>query len=79
MDTIRKPDLSDLLDAGEELLLEPVRPEAWECCGSDCGDACIQTIYWNDKAKYDEQQKRLKEKLAAQEATENGADSETVK
>ncbi|QEY25119.1 hypothetical protein [Neisseria zalophi] len=75
MDTIRKPEL----ELEEELLPEPVRPEAWECCGSDCGDACIQTIYWNDKAKYDEQQKRLKEKLAAQEAAENGADSETVK
>lgn len=79
MDTIRKPDSSDLLDSGEELLPEPVRPEAWECCGSDCGDACIQTIYWNDKAKYDEQQQHLKEKLALQEAAKNGTDSEAVK
>ena len=40
---------------------EPVRPESWECCGSDCGDACIQTIYWTDKAKYDAQRRKLKE------------------
>ncbi|EGV36817.1 oxidoreductase-like domain-containing protein [Neisseria weaveri] len=52
----------------EDLLPEPVKPELWECCGSDCGDACIQTIYWNDKAKYDEQQKRWRE----QQAAENG-------
>lgn len=42
----------------EELLAEPVRPELWECCGSDCGDACIQTIYWDEKSKYDEQQRQ---------------------
>jgi hypothetical protein len=41
----------------EDLMPEPVRPEAWECCGSECGDACIQTIYWNEKAKYDAQQR----------------------
>lgn len=41
-----------------DLLPEPVKPEAWECCSSDCGDACIQTRYWQEKARYDEQQKR---------------------
>ena len=35
---------------GEPLLDEPVRPESWECCGSDCGDVCIQTVYWTEKA-----------------------------
>ena len=40
----------------EDLMPEPIKPEAWECCGSECGDACIQTIYWNEKAKYDAQQ-----------------------
>ena len=29
--------------------------------GSDCGDACIQTIYWTDKARYDAQRRKLKE------------------
>ena len=51
----------------EDLMPEPVRPEAWECCGSDCGDACIQTIYWNEKAKYDAQQREW----AAQQTQED--------
>lgn len=57
MDTTQKTKAEALL--GEPLLDEPVRPESWECCGSDCGDACIQTIYWNEKARYDVQQKKL--------------------
>ncbi|WP_143779800.1 hypothetical protein [Neisseria meningitidis] len=37
MDTTLKHKAEALL--GEPLLDEPVRPESWECCGSDCGDA----------------------------------------
>ena len=48
----------------EDLMPEPIKPEAWECCGSDCGDACIQTIYGNEKAKYDAQQKAWRERQA---------------
>lgn len=55
MDTTQK------LENNEKILPEPVRPEDWECCGSDCGDACIFTIYWQQKADYDAQQKRLKD------------------
>ena len=50
----------------EDLLPEPVRPEDWECCGSDCGEACIQTIYWPEKAAYDAQQKQWREQQAAE-------------
>ncbi len=57
MDTTPKPDLSVL---SEPLLPEPVKPEDWECCGSECGDACIQTIYFQEKAAYDAQQLRLR-------------------
>lgn len=32
---------------------KPEPPEDWECCGSECGDACIQEIYRREKAKYD--------------------------
>ena len=53
----------------EDLMPEPVRPEAWECCGSDCGDACIQTIYYQEKAAYDAQQLRLR--AAQAEAAKN--------
>ena len=53
----------------EDLLPEPVRPEAWECCGSECGDACIQTIYYQEKAAYDAQQLRLR--AAQAEAAKN--------
>mgnify|MGYP003581761723 FL=1 len=57
METTLKPDAAVL---SEPLLPEPVRPEDWECCGSECGDACIQTIYYQEKAAYDAQQQRLR-------------------
>lgn len=57
METTPKPDAAVL---SEPLLPEPVRPEDWECCGSECGDACIQTIYYQEKAAYDAQQLRLR-------------------
>lgn len=59
MDTTLKNKAEAIL--GEPLLDEPVRPESWECCGSECGDACIQTMYWAEKARYDAQQRKLKE------------------
>ena len=59
MDTTLKNKAEAIL--GESLLDEPVRPESWECCGSECGDACIQTMYWAEKARYDAQQRKLKE------------------
>ena len=43
----------------EDLMPEPVRPEAWECCGSDCGDACVWELYYRDKAAYDAQQRDI--------------------
>ena len=35
------------------LLSEPEAPEDWECCGSECGDACIHEIYRREKQEYD--------------------------
>ena len=55
--TANKQDAS----APPALLPEPVAPEDWECCGSECGDACTFEIYRRDKAAYDAQQKALKE------------------
>ena len=43
-----------------EWLPEPVMPEDWECCGSECGDACVWQLYYRDKAAYDAQQAQLK-------------------
>ena len=43
----------------EDLLPEPRRPEDWECCGSDCGDACVWELYYRDKAAYDAQQRDI--------------------
>ena len=57
----------------EDLLPEPVRPEDWECCGSDCGEACIQTIYWHEKAAYDAQQKQWKAQQEAEVQANNEA------
>ncbi len=45
----------------DPLLLEPVQPEDWECCGSDCGDACIWEMYYKDKRLYDAQQQKSKQ------------------
>ena len=28
-------------------------PEDWECCGSECGDACTFEIYRREKAEYE--------------------------
>ncbi|WP_312266606.1 hypothetical protein [Neisseria sp.] len=70
MDTTPKPDLSVL---SEPLLPEPVKPEDWECCGSECGDACIQTIYFQEKAAYDAQQLRLR--IARQALAAEGAEN----
>ncbi len=70
METTPKPDAAVL---SEPLLPEPVRPEDWECCGSECGDACIQTIYYQEKAAYDAQQLRLR--AAQAEAAKNEQES----
>ncbi|WP_066566119.1 oxidoreductase-like domain-containing protein [Snodgrassella sp. CFCC 13594] len=43
------------------LLPEPIPPEDWECCGSDCGDACVWELYYREKAAYDAQQRHLAE------------------
>lgn len=45
-------------DFNEILLPKPEYPEAWECCGSECGDYCVYEIYRRDKIDYDAQQKR---------------------
>ncbi|WP_064608038.1 oxidoreductase-like domain-containing protein [Moraxella catarrhalis] len=50
-------------DFNEMLLPKPEYPEAWECCGSECGEYCVYEIYQRDKIDYDAQQKRLKEFL----------------
>lgn len=52
MDTTRKPNLTP-----------PTPPEDWECCGSECGDACIHEIYRREKAEYDAQQNAAQEKV----------------
>ena len=61
MDTTLKNKAEAIL--GESLLDEPVRPESWECCGSECGDACIHEIYRREKAEYDAQQNAAQEKV----------------
>lgn len=53
---------------GETLLSEPEAPAEWECCGSECGEACIQTLYAHDKAAYQAQQRRLRQLAEAQQA-----------
>lgn len=51
-----------------EIPPEPVLPEDWECCGSECGDACIHEIYRREKAAYDAHIRTLNE--AAGEKTD---------
>ena len=76
MDTTLKNKAEALL--GEPLLDEPVHPESWECCGSDCGDVCIQTVYWTEKARYDAQRRKLKKRVGrttniTERPSENGS------
>ncbi|MDO5686193.1 MAG: oxidoreductase-like domain-containing protein [Neisseria sp.] len=42
---------SGSLDAAS--LQAPEPPAEWECCNSDCGEACLWSIYARDKARYD--------------------------
>lgn len=56
-------------ETDEVLLPKPEAPADWECCGSECGDACIQTIYLREKAAYEAQQKRLAERAAQRQKT----------
>ena len=46
----------------------PVPPEDWECCGSECGAACVYEIYRREKAAYE----------AARQAECNVGGSETA-
>lgn len=41
------------------LPLPPTPPEEWECCGSECGDACIYALYQQEKQRYEEQLQSL--------------------
>lgn len=42
-----------------EELVPPRYPESWECCGSDCGESCVYTIYAREKEEYDRQMKLM--------------------
>lgn len=53
------------------LLPEPVPPEDWECCGSDCGDACVWELYYRDKAAYDAEQRALAAQSEQQDKESN--------
>lgn len=55
-DDDKKPTFSSMT----EELQPPKYPESWECCGSDCGDVCVYTIYAREKEEYDRQMKLLK-------------------
>lgn len=41
-----------------EVVMPPEPPEDWECCGSECGDACVHELYRLAKQQYDAQQQR---------------------
>ena len=32
----------------------PTPPEDWECCGSECGDACVYEIHAQEKQAYEQ-------------------------
>lgn len=43
------------LSSISQALTPPTPPESWECCGSDCGENCVYSIYAQAKAEYDAQ------------------------
>lgn len=57
---------------------EPVKPGPGECCGNDC-DPCVNTIYWEDLARYQDRVKKLKaEYETACKALEAGEESDEL-
>ncbi|MBQ9601534.1 MAG: hypothetical protein IJR46_05925 [Neisseriaceae bacterium] len=44
---------------------KPEPPADWECCGSECGDACIFEIYRREKQAYDDAVKAIQNHSAA--------------
>jgi hypothetical protein len=34
--------------------IPPREPDVFDCCNNECGDACVWTIYYRLKKKYDE-------------------------
>ena len=51
--------MTKTLPNNETLIEEPIPPEDWECCKSECGELGVYAIYRMQKQAYDEQQKRL--------------------
>lgn len=39
---------------------KPIMPEDWECCQSECGEACVYEIYRQQKMDYDAKIAQLK-------------------
>ncbi|NOL49851.1 zinc-binding dehydrogenase [Pelistega europaea] len=66
------------VSAVTEELTPPRYPESWECCGSDCGESCVYTIYAREKEEYDRQVKLMqsffmeKQKMRAIEISQPG-------
>lgn len=49
------------MDTPTDLLpLPPTPPADWECCGSECGDACIYVLYQKERERYEQQLRQLK-------------------
>lgn len=45
-----------------EILPEPIPPEDWECCNSECGELCVYAIYRTQKKAYEQQQAQRQHK-----------------
>lgn len=48
--------MSNLTMSNEKLIepIEPFPPDDWECCGSECGDACVWERYSQAMVEYRE-------------------------
>ncbi|MFT4174980.1 MAG: oxidoreductase-like domain-containing protein [Rhodocyclaceae bacterium] len=38
--------------AADPMPQPPRQPDAFDCCGNECGEACVWTIYEHAKEKY---------------------------
>lgn len=57
--------------------IEPFPPDDWECCGSECGDACVWERYYVSMDQYREAMAQYTELKRKSEQQENGDSNES--
>lgn len=59
--------MSDIKPFDEPPPVPPDEPDAFACCGNDCGEACVWTIYQHARRRYETLLLAWQERQLAQE------------